>query len=97
MPVTIEDVEKVALLARLRFSEAEKHKLLSELNKILAYFEKLQELDTENVPPTSHVLPLKNVFREDVVTPPMAREKLLANAPDQAMGHFKVPQIIEDL
>ena len=96
MPVSMEDVEKVALLARLQFGEEEKQKLLSELNKILAYFEKLNELDTEDVPPTSHVLPLENVLREDVVKPSMPSEKLLANAPDQAMGHFKVPQVIED-
>ena len=96
MPVSMEDVEKVALLARLQFTEEEKQKLLSELNKILAYFEKLNELDTEDVPPTSHVLPLENVLREDVVRPSMPREKLLANAPDQAMGHFKVPKVIED-
>jgi aspartyl-tRNA(Asn)/glutamyl-tRNA(Gln) amidotransferase subunit C len=96
MPVSLEDVEKVALLARLQFSEEEKKQLVADLNRILDYFEKLKELDTEDVPPTSHVLPLKNVFREDVVVPSMPREKLLANAPDQAMGHFKVPQVIED-
>ena len=96
MSVTVEDVEKVAQLARLRFSEEEKQQLVVDLNRILDYFEKLKELDTEDVPPTTHVLPLTNVFREDVVVPPMPREKLLANAPDQAMGHFKVPQVIED-
>ena len=95
MPVSIEDVEKVAILARLQFTEEEKQRLLSEMNKILIYFEKLNELDTENVPPTSHVLPLKNVLREDVVKPSLLREKLLSNAPDQAMEHFKVPQIID--
>lgn len=96
MSVTIADVEKVAQLARLRFSEEDKQQLVVDLNRILDYFEKLKELDTEDVPPTTHVLPLKNVFREDVVVPPMPREKLLANAPDRAMDHFKVPQVIED-
>jgi len=94
MPVTM-DVEKVAQLARLKFSEEEKRDLASKLNDILSYMEQLNRLDTEEVEPTAHVLPLKNVFREDVVVPSMAQKELLANAPDRAMGHFKVPKVIE--
>jgi len=94
MPVTM-DVEKVAQLARLRFSEEEKRDLASKLNDILSYMEQLNRLDTEDVEPTAHVLPLKNVFREDLVVPSMAQKELLVNAPDRAMGHFKVPKVIE--
>jgi aspartyl-tRNA(Asn)/glutamyl-tRNA(Gln) amidotransferase subunit C len=55
----------------------------------------LNELDTTDVPPTSHVLPLKNVFREDMVAPSLSQQETLANAPDQWMGYFKVPKVIE--
>jgi len=94
MPVNI-DVENVAQLARLRFSEEEKRDLSTKLNDILSYMEQLNRLDTEDVVPSAHVLPLKNVFREDVVAPSMSQKDLLANAPDQAMGYFKVPKVIE--
>ena len=94
MPVTM-DVDKVAQLARLKFSEEEKRDLSSKLSDILSYMEQLNRLDTEDVEPTAHVLPLKNVFREDVVAPSMPQKELLANAPDQTMGHFKVPKVIE--
>ena len=95
MPVTAEDVENVIALAKLEFSAEEKHKLITQLNRILDYFAKLNELDTTDVPPTSHVLPLKNVFREDMVTPSLSQQETLANAPDQWMGYFKVPKVIE--
>ena len=94
MPVTI-DIERGAQLARVRFSEEEKEDLSSKLNDILSYMEQLDQLDTEDVEPTAHVLPLKNVFREDVVVPSLPQKELLANAPDRAMGHFKVPKVIE--
>lgn len=95
MPVTKEDVEKVAVLARLSFSEEEKEQLTAQLNRILEYMEQLNRLDTEEVEPTSHVLPIKNVFREDVVVPPLPRDALLANAPRRSMGYFRVPRVIE--
>lgn len=95
MAVTVEDVERVAHLARLKFSEEEKGKFISQLNRILDYIAQLEELDTEEVPPTSHVLPLRNVFREDVAGPSMPREELMANAPAEHMGYFEVPRVIE--
>ncbi len=95
MPVTKEDVETVVALAKLQFSDEEKQKLIAQLNRILDYFAKLNELDTAHVPPTSHVLPLKNVFREDVITPSLSQEEALANAPDRWMDYFKVPKVIE--
>jgi len=95
MAVTVEDVERVAYLARLKFSEEEKERFISQLNRILDYIAQLEELDTEEVPPTSHVLPLRNVFREDEARPSMPREELMANAPAEHMGYFKVPRVIE--
>ncbi|MBI4531946.1 MAG: Asp-tRNA(Asn)/Glu-tRNA(Gln) amidotransferase subunit GatC [Candidatus Latescibacteria bacterium] len=95
MPVTIRDVEHVIKLARLQFDEEEKGRLTRDLNRILDYVEKLNELDTSDVEPTSHVLPLSNVFREDVVTPSTPRDLLLSNAPSTERGFFKVPKVIE--
>ena len=95
MPVTREDVEKVAVLARLKLNEQEIEEMTSQLNEILEYFEKLQELDTEDVEPLSHILPMKNVYREDKVQPSLSQEEILMNAPEKGHGHFKVPRIIE--
>ncbi|HGE70941.1 TPA: Asp-tRNA(Asn)/Glu-tRNA(Gln) amidotransferase subunit GatC [Candidatus Poribacteria bacterium] len=93
--ITIEQVEHVANLARLRFNEEEKQRLAIQLEAILEYIEKLNELDTDDVPPTSHVIPVKNVVREDVVKPSLSREEALANAPSPVDGLFEVPKIIE--
>ena len=95
MGVTRKEVQKVADLARLRLDEQEMEEMTSQLNDILDYFEKLKELDTEDVEPLSHVLPLKNVFREDVVEPSLTQEEALRNAPEKGRGHFKVPRVID--
>ncbi len=95
MPVTLDDVDKVASLSRLSFSDDERRRLVDDLNRILEYMDQLNELDTENVEPTAHVLLMSNVFREDAEKPSMPKEKLLANAPSQEKGYFKVPQVIE--
>ncbi len=94
--LTLEQVSRVAFLARLELSSEEKTRLTTELNGILGQFERLQELDTEGVPPTSHSLPLQNVFREDAVQPSLSREAATANAPEKRDGNFIVPQIMED-
>ncbi len=96
MAVTINDVERIAKLARLEFTEAEKEKFTHQLNQILAYIEKLNELDTTNVEPLSQVIELKNVFREDEVKPSYPREEMLQNAPSRTDKHFKVPKVIGD-
>lgn len=88
------DVEHVALLARFELDEEEKDKYAAQLNDILEFAQKLNELDTDNIPPTTHVLPLKNVFREDETGEHMDREKALANAPEKEDGYFKVPSIL---
>ncbi|HTY11874.1 MAG TPA: Asp-tRNA(Asn)/Glu-tRNA(Gln) amidotransferase subunit GatC [Bacteroidota bacterium] len=94
MPVTLNDVEHIAELARLEFDAKEKEKLTHELNDILRYIEKLNELDTSNVEPLSHVIELNNVFRDDVVKPSIPAEEALKNAPEKTGTFFKVPKVI---
>jgi aspartyl-tRNA(Asn)/glutamyl-tRNA(Gln) amidotransferase subunit C len=95
MKLTRDEVEHVAKLARLAITEEEKEKYSQQLSNILTYIEKLKELDTSKVEPTSHVLPMKNIFREDEVKPSLPREEILKNAPDRAEEFFRVPKIIE--
>jgi aspartyl-tRNA(Asn)/glutamyl-tRNA(Gln) amidotransferase subunit C len=94
--VTIKDVEHVAELARLAFSDEEKQKLMKELNSILEYMEQLNSLDTSNVEPLSHVIELNNVFRDDTLKPTLPREEALKNAPAKTEKFFKVPKVIGD-
>lgn len=89
-----EEAAKVAALARLSFSDEELHRMAATLTQILRYVEKLNELDTEEVPPTSHVLGITNVMREDEVRPSWPIEEVLRNAPDQEERQFKVPSIM---
>ena len=95
MGITRKEVEYVAHLARLRLSEEEAEKFTSQLDQILSYFEKLQELDTSQVEPTSHPIPIVNAFREDEMKPSLDIEDVLANAPEKEGNFFKVPKIIE--
>ena len=95
MSVTLDDVRKVAKLARLSFSEEEEARLVTDLNQMLAYVASLNELDTSQVAPTTHVLPLSNVFRPDEPTESLSQEAALANAPRSGHGHFRVPKVIE--
>ncbi|MFH0872813.1 MAG: Asp-tRNA(Asn)/Glu-tRNA(Gln) amidotransferase subunit GatC [bacterium] len=95
MKISREEVEHVANLARLRFDEGEMEKFTHQLNAILTYIDKLNELDTSGVEPTYHVLDVVNVFREDQVQPSLPKEIALGNAPERAEGFFKVPRIIE--
>lgn len=95
MKITRREVEHVADLARLELSEQEQETLTHQLSNILTYVEKLNELDTKGVEPTSHVLDIRNVMRDDVARPSLPQERALANAPEKAAGHYKVPKIIE--
>ena len=95
MAVTRKDVDTVANLARLYFTDAEKEELMSTLNEILGYFDSLRELDTENVEPLTHILPVHSVMREDEVRPSIPRAAALANAPKSDRGHFVIPKVIE--
>jgi len=93
--LTLREVEHVALLARLELTADEKQTLTEELNVILEHFERLQELDTTDVEPTSHAIPLQNVFREDEVRPSLPREAFLREAPEARGEYFVVPRIVE--
>lgn len=84
----------MALLARLELTEEEKERYTSQLNVILEHVRKLNRLDTSQVEPMAHVLPLQNVFREDVIQESMDRDLVLQNAPAREGGTFKVPRII---
>ncbi len=95
MKISEETVQYVAALAKLTLSEEEKEKAAKDLDHILEYIETMNGLDTEGVEPMSHVLPLQNVFREDVVTNQNQREELLKNAPKSLDGSFAVPKTVE--
>jgi len=95
MPVSGEDVQKVALLARLSFSSEEKDRLVDELNQMLDYMAVLNELDTTDVSPTAHVLPIENAFRDDISGQSLPPSDVLGNAPLSGHGHFRVPKVIE--
>jgi len=89
------DIEKVARLARLELSEEEKEIFGNQMEQILTYMEQLNRIDTTGVEPTSHAIPIYNVFRDDEVKLSFPQEEVLAIAPDEEDGHFKVPRIIE--
>ncbi len=88
-------IEKIAELARLNLKPEEKEKLSKELDAILGYVKNLESLDTKNVEPTSHVLNLENVFREDEVKPSEVRDDILKHAPAVEGKFFKVPKIVD--
>ncbi len=94
--IEMREVEQVARLARLELSAEEKERMREQLDRILGYIDKLRRLDTEGVPPTSHVVPMVNVMREDEPRPCLPSEEMLANAPDRQGDFFRVPRIIED-
>jgi aspartyl-tRNA(Asn)/glutamyl-tRNA(Gln) amidotransferase subunit C len=88
-------VEHVALLARLRLDEEEISTFTGQMDAILAYADKLNELDTDGIIPTAHAVPMENAFRPDEVRPSIGVENAVANAPERANGFFKVPKVIE--
>jgi aspartyl-tRNA(Asn)/glutamyl-tRNA(Gln) amidotransferase subunit C len=96
MSLTREDVEKIALLSRLRLSDAEVTTLTEQLSHVVGYVESLGELDTENVQPMAHAIEVTNVFREDEVRPSLDRESALANAPHHDGACFLVPAVLGD-
>ncbi|HYL81574.1 MAG TPA: Asp-tRNA(Asn)/Glu-tRNA(Gln) amidotransferase subunit GatC [Candidatus Acidoferrum sp.] len=94
--ITRKEVEHVARLARLELAEEEKEQMTAQLDSILEYIEKLNELDTAQVEPTTTVIPMVSVMRDDVVRPSLSQDEALANAPDREDVYFRVPRIIED-
>jgi len=93
--ISLKDVKHIATLARLNFEEAEAEKIKDDLNSIPGYMDKLNELNTDNVEPTSHTLDIYTVTRPDVAKPSLSNEEALANAPQAEDAHFKVPKVIE--
>ena len=93
--ISDETIEYVGILAKLELSDEEKEQAKSDMGRMLDYIDKLGELDTTGVEPMSHVFPVHNVFREDVVTNGDTRQQLLANAPEQKDGMFTVPRTFE--
>lgn len=89
------NIDQVAQLARLNLKPAERDKLSKDLQDILAYVDQLQELNTEAIPPTTHVLPIENVFRKDRAKSSEIRESVLKHAPKYEGKFFKVPKVIE--
>jgi aspartyl-tRNA(Asn)/glutamyl-tRNA(Gln) amidotransferase subunit C len=89
-------VRKVAKLSRLELTEAEVEEFTGQLSAILEYVEKMNELDTSNVEPLAHCLPISNVFRADCIKASLGTEKALANAPQRDGAFFKVPKILDD-
>lgn len=93
--ITDETIEYVGILAKLEISEEEKEQAKKDMTNMLDYIDRLNELDTEGVEPLSHVFPIHNVFREDIITNEDDRENILLNAPEQKNGSFQVPKTVE--
>ena len=94
MPLTLEEVEHIASLARLRLTEEEKARYREQLSAILDYMAKLRELDTTHIEPTATVLPLRTVLRPDAVQPSLPPDESLANAPEAEGQMFRVPPVL---
>ncbi len=95
MKITQENVEYVAKLARLHISEEQKEKLTEDMAAIITFADKLSEIDTGDIRPAAHAIPVSNVFREDEIKQSIDRELLLKNAPQKEAGCFSVPKIVE--
>lgn len=95
MKLSREEVEHVAWLARLQLTEKEKDSLTGHLNRLMENFDKLKALDTSDVEPTSHSIPVKNVLREDKAGGSLKPEEVVSNAPEGRDDYFVVPQVVE--
>ncbi len=93
--ISDETIEYVGILAKLELSDEEKEAAKSDMGRMLDYIDKLNALDTSGVEPMSHVFPVHNVFREDVVTNGDDRDHMLANAPEERDGQYQVPKTVE--
>jgi aspartyl-tRNA(Asn)/glutamyl-tRNA(Gln) amidotransferase subunit C len=93
--ITPEEVRRVAMLARLRLTPEEEERLTGQLDKILQYVDKLNQLDASQIEPFTHAVEIVNAFRDDEVTNRARAADLLANAPEKDQTFFKVPKIIE--
>jgi aspartyl-tRNA(Asn)/glutamyl-tRNA(Gln) amidotransferase subunit C len=95
MTLTLQDVEKIAALARLELSQEEKETYREQLSAILEYAARLNLLDIEGVPPTTSAVALQNVMRKDVVEPSLSVENVLFNAPETFQNHFLIQAVLD--
>lgn len=95
MRITQKEVEHVATLARLKLDHEEISTFTGQMDAILSYVDKLSQLNTDDIIPTSHAVPMENAFRADEIRPSIGTENALANAPDRIDGFFRVPKVIE--
>lgn len=95
MSVTIKDVEHIAKLAKLKFSDEEMEKLQVDLNKVLSYIDKLNELNLNDVEPLENINSTENIFREDETKPGVKKEEALKNAPSKTKDYFEVPKVLD--
>ena len=95
MSLTLDDVRKVAKLARLELADTDLARLQPQLSAILDYVDQLQQLNTEGIEPLAHPLPIANAFREDVPSPSLSVDDALANAPNRIGNYFGVPAVFE--
>ncbi len=89
------EIEQIIMLSRLELAENEKVLFSNQIGNIIDYIDKLNELDTTDVDPTAHVVPIKNVFRGDDLQPSLPRDRVLQNAPSRSDNFYRVPKIIE--
>lgn len=95
MSISKDEIKKVANLAKLYVDDSNLDKLSADMEQVIAFADALAGVDTQGIDPTNNVMPVQNVFREDVVRPSMPREKLLQNAPSQENGCYSVPKVVE--
>ena len=93
--ISEKEVERIEKLAGLSFSEADKKAFIPQLNSVVTYIDKLNQLDTSDIQPTNHAVSINNVFRKDLLTDSLDRKLSLKNSPDQDSQYFRVPRIIE--
>ena len=96
MPLSREEVQHIALLARVGLGEEDIARFREQLSEILDYFQRLRQVNTDDVPPTAHTLPLHNVMRPDEPRPSFEKKEILANAPQRENGLFRVQAILEE-
>ena len=95
MKISIHDVKHIAELSRISLTDKEIETFSSQLNKIIEYVEQLNSLDTKGIEPTSHVIPLNNIMRDDSISTSLSVEEALKNAPDSTGNFYRVPKIID--
>ncbi|UCH34300.1 MAG: Asp-tRNA(Asn)/Glu-tRNA(Gln) amidotransferase subunit GatC [Armatimonadota bacterium] len=95
MRLSQQEVEHIALLSRLKLTDEERERMTTQLNDIMRFYEQLGELDTTDVEPTSHVIPMSNVLRADEARPSLPVDDVLENAPERAGDSFRVPRVVE--